>query len=98
MSSGLVLLFDSNRGIYIPKAFAESCDHWQNLPSDFGDLLDGPEAESYWDIWTEVLDNATYTDSAGNVWHLWQDGDLLAYCEALMSDEEYEDFFGEPRA
>ena len=97
MSSGMVLLFDGNRGVYIPQNFAESCDHWQNLPSDFEDLLHGPEAESCWDIWNEVLDNATYTDSAGNVWLLWQDGDLWAYCEALMTAQEYQDFFGEPR-
>ena len=95
--SGLELLFDSNRGVYIPQNFAESCDHWQGLPSDFEDLLHGPEAESYWDIWTEVLDSSTYTDSEGNVWRLWQDGDLWAYCEELMTDSEYEEFFGEPK-
>ena len=96
--SGFELLFDSNRGVYIPKYFAQACGHWQNLPEDFEDMLGGPEAESYWDIWTDTLDNATYTDSAGNVWHLWQDGDLWAYCEELMNDSEYQDFFGEPKA
>lgn len=98
MSSGMVLLFDSHHGIYIPKLFAESCDHWQNLPGDFSELLYGPEQEWYFDIWISVLDSSTYTDSEGNVWRLWQDGDLWAYCDALMSDSEYEEFFGEPRA
>ena len=97
MSSGIVLLFDSNRGVYIPKDFAESCDHWRCLPSDFEELQQGPEVEYYWDIWDEVLDKATYTDTEGNVWRLWQDGDLWAYCEDYMTDSEYEDFFGEPR-
>lgn len=95
--SGLELLFDSRHGVYIPQAFAESCAHWSGLPEDFQDLLLGPESEDYWDIWTDVLNNATYTDSAGNVWHLWQDGDLWACCEELMSDQEYEEFFGEAR-
>jgi hypothetical protein len=31
------------------------------------------------------------------VWRLYQDGDLFCYCEKLMTDEEYYDFFGEHR-
>ena len=33
----------------------------------------------------------------GNAWHLYQDGDLWAYCPELMSNEEYKDFFGEEK-
>jgi len=44
-----------------------------------------------------VLDYATLKDDNGHVWRLWQDGDLWAYCEELMTDAEYSNFFGEER-
>jgi hypothetical protein len=59
--------------------------------------LTGPHREEYWDAWTDVCDNASYTDSDGYIWNLHQDGDLWAICQELMTDEEYLGFYGEER-
>jgi len=69
------LYASESRGIYIPQHFAESADwnSFDNWNEDQRDvLLSGPDNESYWDIWHEVLDNVTTT--CGGV--LYQDGDL----------------------
>ena len=100
------LILSDARGIYIPRDFltdnyneeaVEHCrawgltdenrEHWQ-------DALN-PENEWYWGAWDWALNNATYTDENGNVFRLWQDGDLWAYCDELMTDEEKQNFFGE---
>jgi hypothetical protein len=60
-------------------------------------LAAGPEHYAYWDAWTAILDEASYIDKNGNVWALWQDGDCWAVCDALMTDDEYAEFFGQPR-
>lgn len=39
----------------------------------------------------------TSLDKDGHAWRLYQDGDLFATCDELMSDEEYEELFGESR-
>lgn len=98
--SYIELYSDSARGIYIPQHFAESYnpDKW-NLESCEADSIEilkaGPDAESYWDAWTDILDNAETVDG----WTLHQDGDLWvvnlqgaiddlnAYCESQL---EYE--------
>lgn len=98
--SGIRLLLDSNRGHHIPKVFVTQFDLsvWENIhPDDVAVLADG-ESESYWDIWHHILQWATHTDDKGNVWSLYQDGDLWAVCPALMGDEEYYNFYGEEKA
>lgn len=98
MSKGIQILLDSNRGIYIPQHFAEDCEDWEGISEkDKETLLAGPDADWYWDTWADVLDRATYTDADGHVWRLYQDGDLFAICDALMTDDDYMDFFGESR-
>src|SRR5437764_7412139 len=91
----ITILLDSARGVYIPKNFAESFDmeKWHVSENDKACLLAGPydEQDLYWDVWTSVLDNA-YFEHNGAKWHLSQDGDLWAYCEALMSNEEKRNF------
>lgn len=104
--SGMKLLLDGNRGVYIPQVFANTFDleRMKGVQTDdIETLREGPEAEDwdawtegYWDAWTNVLDNVTFEED-GNTWHLHQDGDLWAYCAELMSDEEYENFFGRER-
>ncbi len=100
--SGLNLLLNDSHGIYIPQIFAEfdhSIRSW-NIDSDDVDLTilrNGPDAEHYWEAWESILGRASFADSKGNVWHIYQDGDLWLYCEALMTDEEYENFFGRDR-
>jgi hypothetical protein len=97
--SGVEILLDSNRGVYIPQHFAEivkSTISWKGYDSDDIDtLLEGPGTESYWMALDNVFESAVFVDAKGNYWHLWQDGDLFAYCRKLMTDREYEDFFGE---
>ena len=100
--SGIEILLNDSRGVYIPQTFAETFDMegWGVSDKDRDILLAGPdykENEFYWETWDSVLSNASYTDKNGNIWHLSQEGDLFAYCDHLMTDEEYENFFGEPR-
>ena len=97
MSSGLELVLSDNRGIYIPRDFAMFIDDMDNVTQEDKDILSaGPDHNQYWDTWNDVLDKASATIN-GKTWRLYQDGDLWAYCEELMTDEEYENFFGEAR-
>jgi hypothetical protein len=96
--SGIELLFSDHHGVYIPKLFVEDCGEiWGLSEDDKLELSEGPDNEYYWDTWSNVLDYATLKDDNGHVWRLWQDGDLWAYCEELMTDAEYSNFFGEER-
>jgi hypothetical protein len=96
--SGLELLISDNRGIYIPRDFAMYHEDMDGvLAEDMEILKSGPDHEHYWEAWDSVLQNATATHN-GKVGRLSQDGDLWAYCEELMTDEEYYGFFGEHRS
>jgi hypothetical protein len=98
--SGIELLLNDSRGVYIPRDFAMYFENMDGIESEDIDILKaGPdESDWYWETWDSVLSNASYKDEKGNVWRLYQDGDLFAYCEELMDDEEYYNFFGEPRS
>lgn len=92
--SGIQLLLSDARGIYIPKIFLESFlsfKVWGLKKADYK-VLNNPDNGGYWDAWNACLNNAKHTDKDGNVWQLWQDGDLWAICPALMSDEEKANF------
>ena len=92
--NGIQLLLSDAHGVYIPKLFLESFlsfKVWGLLKSDFK-ALRNPENESYWEVWEFVLNAAKHTDSEGNVWQLWQDGDLWAICHDLMTEEEKQNF------
>lgn len=75
----LILLLCDARGIYIPRDFYEGFDfgEWGLDIKNFSDLSD-PDKELYWDAWDEVLDGAEHHDRWGNIWRLYQDGDLWA--------------------
>ena len=92
--SGIEILVGDNRGQYIPQFFAEYCsDKWDGIhPDDMQVLLDGPDNEWYWETWDSVHTTAKHVDKNGNTWYLYQDGDLFAICEELMTDEERENF------
>lgn len=93
------LLLDSNRGIYLPQAFAADIDtsKFDGIEADdLRTLQLGPDVEFYWDAWVSILDNAEYK-RGGNTWRLHQDGDLFMVCDDLMTDGEYESFYGEER-
>jgi hypothetical protein len=69
------LFLDGNRGVYIPQHFAEAISpaDWTGIDAEDLDVLRaGPDHESYWDAWQDVLDHAETKD--GRVLH--QDGDL----------------------
>lgn len=98
MNSVLILLSDA-RGIYIPRDAVDFLqdDQWQEFDKSVLEDLADPYNEYYWETWDHVLNNAQYVDDSGNNWHLWQDGDLFAYCDELMTDQEYCEFFGQDR-
>ena len=99
MSNGLKLLLDSARGTYIPRDFVEEFDltKFNGIKPDDVAILHDPDHEWYWGAWDNVLMFANHTDDQGNKWYLHQDGDLWMFCPALMTDEEYHNFFGEKR-
>ena len=94
------LLLDSARGTTIPSAFYKDFDFeaWSLNKSKYSEL-ESEENEGYWDTWHELLDAASYKfkDDSGLSYTLWQNGDLWAICPELMTDSEYENFFGEAR-
>ena len=94
MSQGIEFLCDSCNGKFIPQIMINRLivSGW-SIDCEYIEDLQDPDNEWYWDIWDQVVDNAQFTDENGNKWYLWQDGDLFAYCEALMTEEEKENFF-----
>ena len=96
--SGIEILLSDSRGVYIPRDFALYCEDMDGVSAEDMEILKaGPDAEWYWEAWDSVLSNAK-REINGKVWRLYQDGDLFAYCEELMTDEEYYGFFGEHRS
>ena len=90
---GVQLLLSDSRGIYIPANFVECFNMQQwHIDEKYIERLSSPDNEWYWDNWDVVLNNAKHTDKYGNVWQLWQDGDLWAICPVLMTDEEKQNF------
>ena len=74
-----VLYADSAHGIYIPQHFAESIkrDCVTGIDAEqYAVLESGPDHESYWDVWCEIEQSAIVTDSNGQEFCLYQDGDL----------------------
>lgn len=83
-----ILYASDSYGVYIPQNFAESINRESISGIDLADLdalalgpddstdEHWPSAESYWDIWGDVESNAILTDSEGNQFRLYQDGDL----------------------
>ena len=100
------LILSDSRGIYIPRDFIannenqiaeEYCKLWgltEENKENWIDCLD-PNSENYCESWDWILNNAKFVDKEGNVFKLWQDGDLWSYCYELMTKEEKENFFGE---
>jgi hypothetical protein len=77
-----LLWLDSNRGIYLPQAFAQSFLDRASAVSGVSDedwaiLEAGPDHEWYWETWAHVEDNAIVTAAGdGTRYRLYQDGDL----------------------
>jgi hypothetical protein len=95
--NNIELYADSNRGIYIPQHFIESCtEGWSGISDENRAILAaGPEHEHYWDAWESVLDSARFKLADGRVFSLHQDGDLWAIALDNLTDAERLEFFGE---
>jgi hypothetical protein len=94
-----VLFASESDGIYIPQHFAHSYDRDMWNPIDADDLailLHGPEHESYWDAWQDVLDDAETICGGtlhqdGDLWVIWPQLAIDAI-DALCADQlEYEE-------
>jgi len=99
MTSAINILVSCCHGIYVPQAFVEGYDLslWNGIDAeDIETIQAGPEHEWYWDSWNDILNSASYSLD-GRTYRLHQDDDLFAICDELMTDEEYENFFGEAR-
>lgn len=96
MKQSIIIIADSKHGQYIPQVAAEIlAERWSISTEDKEILLSGPDHDLYWDTWYHVESTATFTDEQGNTWSLYQDGDLFAVCEAIMTEQEKADLFGE---
>jgi len=102
MNSVILLLSDA-RGVYIPRDFlthglgeidSDRCAAWglTETNREWWEDAASPDSEFYWDAWEWILNNARYIDSAGNVYNLYQDGDLWALCYDRMTPEEKQNF------
>lgn len=94
-----VLYASDARGIYIPQHFAESynVEQWETIDQESLDvLLLGPEQESYWDVWCDVLDNAETVCGGtlhqdGDLWIIWTQLAIDAVNELCESQLDYEE-------
>jgi len=88
-------LLSDARGQYIPRDFIANFDitQWGIDPESWAanTCAAGPDEDEYWDAWAEICDKAEYKEGE-HVWRLYQDGDLWALCDELMSDEEKSNF------
>lgn len=99
MNAAILILSDA-RGIYIPRDFV--CDDWNGVDIEHCDawgisledatILQNPDNEGYWETWNDVLNNAVYVDLEGNIFKLYQDGDLWGICYDKLTNEEKRNF------
>jgi len=88
-------LLSGARGQYIPRDFIANFNlsGWGIDPESWAaqTCAAGYDEDGYWDAWDEILRKAEYK-SGEYTWRLYQDGDLWALCDALMTDEEKQNF------
>lgn len=102
--SPVVHILSDARGIYIPRDFLtddyndvawDHCARWGLTKDNAEHWIDAvnPDSEWYWDAWDWILNNAKYVyEKTGDVFTLYQDGDLWGICFDRMSDEEKRNF------
>jgi hypothetical protein len=87
----VILFLSDARGIHIPQNFAECMKrHCVTGVSteDWDVLINGPDIESYWDVWSNVCDNAVITaPDTGVKYTIHQDGDCWLVEEGAEFDE-----------
>jgi len=92
------LLCDRHHGIHLPSVWARNTENIWNIKQDDWEYIsniENIEGSEYWDVWSDILSDAAYTDSNGIVWTLHQDGDLFAIAYDEMTEEEQNNFFGD---
>jgi hypothetical protein len=90
------LFLDDNRGIYIPRDFAQCVvrESVTGISAEDYAILEDPDHELYWDVWDDVLNGAELTDTAdGSKWRLHQDGALFLVNVLAEYDEERDEYF-----
>ena len=96
-----VLYLDFARGVYIPRDFAQSFAKTKYISgvshADLEILEEGPNGALYWDVWTDVLDNAIITGDDGIPYFLAQDNDLWLIPAGMEWSDET-DFFIWPQS
>lgn len=91
--SGVEIIVSSHHGQYVPQVFALEYQNWKNISNEDMDILvQGPDHEWYYETWFNVMNEASFTDTNGNKWVLYEDGDLFAICEELMTEQEKQNF------
>lgn len=98
--SDMLLWLDDHRGRYIPRDFARSFDDRNNnvfgvTEEDWTILEAGPDHEYYWEVWDDVLNNATVT-MQGVTYTLHQDGALWLIPDGMTWSED-SDWFEWPK-
>lgn len=86
----VILFLDDHRGIYIPRDFARCVDRERVRgiePDDYA-VLENPDHDLYWDVWSEVCDQATLVDSDGVTYRLYQDGALWLIPDGMEWSDE----------
>jgi hypothetical protein len=96
-----IIFSDSNRGVYIPKYWAESADlnAFDNWNEDQIAILKfGPEHEFYCETWNEILDNVEtndggklHQDQDGGLWIIYAQAAIDAVNEYCAQEVEYEE-------
>ena len=92
------LLCDSHHGIYLPAIWVNNTENIWNIKQEDWEYIsniDNIEDSEYWDVWSDILSDASYTDSNGIVWTLHQDGDLFAVAHEEMTEDERIQFYGD---
>jgi hypothetical protein len=92
-----VLLLDGNRGIYLPKTFAEEIINGvykvKNMNAEIRSYLaelGNPDNEFYWEAWDGLLSECILIDHKGNEYFLYQNDDLWAVPQDMDENEMQE--------
>jgi len=102
MPGDMELIASDARGIYIPQHVAEFCklEPMRKTPQSIARLavnvatcLEGPDAENYWEAWSEILDLACIRVGRAR-WSLYQDGDCWAIRMCARARKEAAHAFG----
>ncbi len=77
--SNLILILDSNRGVYIPHHFGNMMRGYprSNINDVFEEMLlleegNPHDTQGYWDAWIKILDEFWFEDANGQRYRIYQ--------------------------